>query len=145
MATYSKVIYNGETLIDLTEDTVTPGTLAAGVVAHAANGERIVGTLVTTDIDQYLRSVSCTLLADNWTQSDDGKYVQSISVDWMTESWRAGLPILESSMLIDDDYDIQEAFECVDAIVSDAGELIFVCYYSRPEVDFTCIVSRFVI
>lgn len=40
----NKVIYDGETLVDLTEDTVTPETLAEGATAHAANGEQIVGT-----------------------------------------------------------------------------------------------------
>ena len=41
----SKIVYGGNTLIDLTADTVTPGTLAAGVVAHNAAGERITGAL----------------------------------------------------------------------------------------------------
>lgn len=40
----SKVNYAGETLIDLTSDTVTPETLDEGVTAHAANGEQITGT-----------------------------------------------------------------------------------------------------
>ena len=41
----NEVVYNGETLIDLKSDTVTPETLAEGVTAHAANGEEIVGTM----------------------------------------------------------------------------------------------------
>lgn len=45
----NKVIYNTEdgeqTLIDLTEDTVTAATLAEGATAHSANGETIVGTM----------------------------------------------------------------------------------------------------
>lgn len=40
----SKVIYNGSTLIDLTEDSVTPDTLAYGVTAHSASGDIITGT-----------------------------------------------------------------------------------------------------
>lgn len=44
MAT-NKVIYNGNTLIDLTDDTVTPETLMKGVTAHNASGETIVGTM----------------------------------------------------------------------------------------------------
>lgn len=35
---------NGENLIDLTNDTVTPETLASGATAHNAAGEQIVGT-----------------------------------------------------------------------------------------------------
>ena len=40
----NKVVANGETLIDLTEDTVTPSTMVSGIVAHDATGARIVGT-----------------------------------------------------------------------------------------------------
>ena len=43
MAT-NKVIYRGVTLMDVTDSTVTPETLGDGIVAYAANGERIVGT-----------------------------------------------------------------------------------------------------
>lgn len=41
----NKVVYNGETLIDLTEDNVTPETLAKGVTAHDKSGEVIIGTM----------------------------------------------------------------------------------------------------
>ena len=39
------VLSNGTVLIDLTDATVTPDMLPAGVVAYNAKGERIVGTL----------------------------------------------------------------------------------------------------
>lgn len=41
----NKVVANGEVLIDLTEDTVTPGSLKKGVTAHDKSGAQIVGTL----------------------------------------------------------------------------------------------------
>lgn len=41
----NKVEYGGETLIDLTEDSVTPETLAEGVTAHNASGAKIVGKI----------------------------------------------------------------------------------------------------
>jgi hypothetical protein len=41
----SRVDYDNETLIDLSNDTVTPQTLAKGYTAHNSNGEQIVGTL----------------------------------------------------------------------------------------------------
>lgn len=41
----NKVEYGGNTLIDLTSDTVTPETLAEGVTAHDKSGEAIVGTM----------------------------------------------------------------------------------------------------
>ncbi|MBR2388212.1 MAG: hypothetical protein IKB02_05975 [Clostridia bacterium] len=40
----SKVIYGGQTLIDLTADTVTDDNLLKGVTAHGKDGEPIVGT-----------------------------------------------------------------------------------------------------
>lgn len=49
----NKIVLNksdgAETLIDLTEDTVTPETLEEGITAHNAAGERIVGTSIGTD------------------------------------------------------------------------------------------------
>lgn len=39
----NKINYNGKTLIDLTEDTVTASDLPSGVTSHSSNGERIIG------------------------------------------------------------------------------------------------------
>ena len=41
----NKVIYNNKTLIDLTNDTITPDKLVSGATAHSASGETITGTL----------------------------------------------------------------------------------------------------
>lgn len=46
----SKINFGDETLIDLTEDTVTPDALLEGVTAHDAAGEQIEGTLVPGDM-----------------------------------------------------------------------------------------------
>lgn len=40
----NKVIYGNRVIIDISGSTVTPETLAAGVIAFNARGERIVGT-----------------------------------------------------------------------------------------------------
>lgn len=42
--TYSKVIYGGQTLIDLTGDTVEASKLASGYTAHDRSGAQITGT-----------------------------------------------------------------------------------------------------
>ena len=42
---YSKVIINGVTKLDLTEDTVTPEKLLSGVTAHNASGNKVVGSI----------------------------------------------------------------------------------------------------
>lgn len=39
----NKVIYGNDTLIDITDSTVTTDNLAEGAVAYGANGERIIG------------------------------------------------------------------------------------------------------
>lgn len=41
----SKVDFAGNTLVDLTGDSVTPATLKKGETAHNAAGEQIVGTM----------------------------------------------------------------------------------------------------
>lgn len=41
----NKVVVNGETILDLTQDTVTPATLAKGSTAHDKSGAQITGTL----------------------------------------------------------------------------------------------------
>ena len=41
----NKVVFNGETLIDLTNDTITAEDLIGGVTAHDKSGNAIVGTL----------------------------------------------------------------------------------------------------
>lgn len=40
----SKVIYGGQTLIDLTSDTIEAGKILEGYTAHGADGEAITGT-----------------------------------------------------------------------------------------------------
>lgn len=45
----NKIVYDGNTLIDLTSDTVTAGDLAEGVTAHDRSGTLITGTAVTGD------------------------------------------------------------------------------------------------
>lgn len=42
---YSKIIYGGNVLIDLTADTVTADALLSGTTAHDKAGNLIVGTI----------------------------------------------------------------------------------------------------
>lgn len=55
----NKVVYDGETLIDLTSDDVTAETLAEGVTAHDASGNPIVG-VAPTDAVRYAAAQSLT-------------------------------------------------------------------------------------
>ena len=61
---------NGENLIDLTSDTVTPETLASGATAHNRAGEQIVGVFTpnvnagtATDITGILKGNGSTVEA----------------------------------------------------------------------------------
>ena len=58
----NKIIYNGETLVDLTSDTVTADDLAAGVTATGADGKPVIGLLPKVTIDTELSTTrSCRL------------------------------------------------------------------------------------
>lgn len=46
----NKVVYNNNTLIDLTNDTVTTNDLVEGVVAHDKTGTQINGALVVRTV-----------------------------------------------------------------------------------------------
>lgn len=56
MPSPNKIDFNGQTLIDLTSDTVTPETLANGVTAHNASGVVITGAMTpgTGDLSQII-------------------------------------------------------------------------------------------
>lgn len=62
----NKIIYNGETLVDLTSDTVTADDLAAGVTATGADGRPVIGLLPKVAIDSEL-SLSSTNPVQNKT------------------------------------------------------------------------------
>lgn len=51
----NKVVWNGETLIDLTEDTVNESVLRAGYTAHDASGFPIIGTYDPTLQEKTIR------------------------------------------------------------------------------------------
>ena len=68
----SKVEYYGETLIDLTNDTVTAENLDEGVTAHDATGEQITGKRAVVNPSDYVKKSGDTmegvLKAQNNTQ-----------------------------------------------------------------------------
>jgi hypothetical protein len=54
--TISKVIYNNNTLIDLTNDTITPENVEEGITFHLANGQPAIGT-ATNPYGRLLNSI----------------------------------------------------------------------------------------
>ena len=51
MANNKVQLANGQVLIDLTEDTVTPEVLGSGYTAHDASGQQITGTMTALTVD----------------------------------------------------------------------------------------------
>lgn len=63
----NKVIYNGNTLIDLTDTTAVASDVARGKVFYGANGEKIVGTAIIGAVPSRL-----VLPDDNYLVMPDG-------------------------------------------------------------------------
>lgn len=59
----NKVVFGGQTLIDLTGDTVTPDTLAVGTTAHDKTGAQITGIMESGGSEKYGATVD-TFLGD---------------------------------------------------------------------------------
>lgn len=81
----NKVVMNTangeETLIDLTEDTVTADTLTEGVTAHDASGARIVGTFPASEIQAQLDILN----ADVAEIKTDYATKQDVSINYVTK------------------------------------------------------------
>lgn len=69
------VSYGGETLVDMTDATITEDTVLEGYTGYGADGELVVGTAKTTK--QY--SVNITIPADGWEDN-----TQTVAVDIVT-------------------------------------------------------------
>lgn len=67
----NKVEYFGRVLLDLTEDTVTPETLAEGVTAHDKSGAVIVGTMTSGGGGGDAEAEVAALLSNTMTVLDN--------------------------------------------------------------------------
>lgn len=59
----SKIIYGGETLIDLTGDSVAANKMLAGATAHGADGEPITGTISSQEAQSITPGTSDRIIA----------------------------------------------------------------------------------
>lgn len=84
----NKVNYNGRTLIDLTEDTVTSETLLEGQTAHDRSGQAITGSLsmdvaTTQEVEDYFdmaeedKHLKKSGIANNLTTTEAGKVLDA--------------------------------------------------------------------
>ena len=71
----NKVVYGGRTVVDMTDTTATADTVLAGYTAYGADGERIVGTAVSTKRQE----VTVALPLSGWV---DGQ--QTVAVPGVT-------------------------------------------------------------
>lgn len=134
MAT-NKVIFDGNVLVDLTDDTVTPETLAQGYTAHNKAGEEIVGTVdfvsMQEDIVEVQEKVeqkadksnvtTLTLPVASWGASS---VEQTVAVDGVTPSSNIVVSLASSATA-------DEVSASADAIVrataQGEGTLTFTC------------------
>ena len=79
MATVNKVaLANGTVLIDLTSDTVTAGSVLAGVTAHDKSGAKITGTLFANCQDSMELTDSITDSSGNAVIDSSGSRITGI-------------------------------------------------------------------
>ena len=94
----NKVEINGETKLDLTQDTVTPESLLFGVTAHNAAGEEITGSMGS--IKTYTASIGTT-----WTEdSNTGVKTQSVAIPGVKASNTATVDHAYTGSGTSDDY-----------------------------------------
>lgn len=79
MATVNKVaLANGTVLMDLTSDTVTAGSVLAGVTAHDKSGAKITGTLFSNFQDSMELTDSITDSSGNAVIDSSGSRITGI-------------------------------------------------------------------
>lgn len=129
----SKIVYAGDTLLDLTEDTVTPETLLKGKTAHNAAGELITGVYEPMNIKQY----TGTLLASGWAADSHGYQSQTITITGLKASydidpqWDVAL----SGTDPDADAALLEGFALIHNYVTGANSLTAQCIGKAPTVN----------
>lgn len=84
----NKVDYNGETLIDLTGDTVTPATLAEGATAHDMAGNPITGTMKQGSDDSSNVFVFDLIFEDGW------HFAEGVTYDAIVAAVNSGMVVI---------------------------------------------------
>lgn len=129
----SKIVYAGDTLLDLTEDTVTPETLLKGKTAHNAAGELITGVYEPMNIKQY----TGTLLASGWAADSHGYQAQTITITGLKASYDVDpqWDVALSGTDPDADAALLEGFAVIHNYVTGANSLTAQCIGKAPTVN----------
>ena len=129
----SKIVYAGDTLLDLTEDTVTPETLLKGKPAHNAAGELITGVYEPMNIKQY----TGTLLASGWAADSHGYQAQTITITGLKASYDVDpqWDVALSGTDPDADAALLEGFALIHNYKTGANSLTAQCIGKAPTVN----------
>lgn len=129
----SKIVYAGDTLLDLTEDTVTPETLLKGKTAHNAAGELITGVYEPMNIKQY----TGTLLASGWSADSHGYQAQTITITGLKASYDVDpqWDVALSGTDPDADAALLEGFALIHNYVTGVNSLTAQCIGKAPTVN----------
>lgn len=76
---YSKIILNGETLMDVTSDTVVAGSMTSGTTATKKDGTKITGTIVTKSAADLTASGSTVTVPGGYYSAQATKNVASVT------------------------------------------------------------------
>ena len=87
----SKIIYFGEVLIDLTQDTVEANKLLQGVTAHGKDGESVTGSIPSKAAQTYTPTTTAQTIANG--QYLSGNQTISGDVNLVPESIKSGTSI----------------------------------------------------
>lgn len=129
----SKIVYAGDTLLDLTEDTVTPETLLKGKTAHNAAGELITGVYEPMNIKQY----TGTLLASGWAADSHGYQAQTITITGLKAAYDVDpqWDVALSGTDPDADAALLEGFALIHNYKTGANSLTAQCIGKAPTVN----------
>ena len=103
----NKVIYGGNTLVDLTGDTVTAADLADGVKATGADGKPIVGLLQKVTIDSSLSDTSTNPVQNKVIKAELDKKmaktdkIYEANLEWGGKNFTGSYGCIDAAMIPD--------------------------------------------
>lgn len=103
----NKVIYGGNTLVDLTGDTVTAADLADGVKATGADGNPIVGLMQKVTIDAELSTTSTNPVQNKVIKAELDKKmaktdkIYEANLEWGGKNFTGGYGCIDAAMIPD--------------------------------------------
>ena len=115
----NKVIYDGEPLIDLTGDTVTPETLLKGKTAHGADGALLVGTAESYDVDDVPTMDSENLVKSGGVYAAIPRLIASAGINIESFTGEDGklsyVPSIDKTWLLDAFYPVGSIYQSVNS------------------------------